>query len=186
MPKHPSEPKLSALSNEMSPKAVRRIVKKISVITVRGLTFFYSPCMCLSCPYASNHIRHDLFRTCHDLDLMSNFQIYLLRSSYLSFEPAWWEKYNGAKILTLASIDKAWWAKAHFLEKWPFDFWPLVWPLIFDLKTRCLPLPLITLDTLVFFCPELLAQLGGKWRGGSFWPFPELAHWSTGPEPARD
>ena len=112
----------------------------------KGLLWFFINCalqnedrdvkqapMCFSCPYASNDIRNDLFQTYHDLDLRSNFQIDLLRSSYISFEPAWWEKYNGAKILTLASIDKAWWAKAHFLEKWPFwlltsgltlDLWP--------------------------------------------------------------
>ena len=62
--------------------------------------------MCFSCPYASNDIRNDLFQTYHDLDLRSNFQIDLLRSSYISFEPTWWEKYNGSKILTLHSFHR--------------------------------------------------------------------------------
>ena len=43
--------------------------------------------LCLSRQDASIDMQHDILGSSRDLDLRSNFQLDLLRSSYMSFEP---------------------------------------------------------------------------------------------------
>ena len=47
-------------------------------------------------------MQHDLFGSCHDLDLRSNFQHDLLRSNYISFDASRQEKHDAGKINVLA------------------------------------------------------------------------------------
>ena len=56
--------------------------------------------------YLTQHI------TSGDLDLMSNSDIDIFRSTCTSFEAFWWEEYDGAKIMSLALF-----AKNHFFAK---------------------------------------------------------------------
>ena len=43
-------------------------------------------------------MQHDLFGSGHDLDLRSNFQHDLSRSTYSSFDAAWREEHDAGKI----------------------------------------------------------------------------------------
>ena len=56
-----------------------------------------------------------------DLDLRSNFENYLPRSSSTCFEPHWREKHDGVNSFVLALLVKKLSAKSNFQEK--SDFW---------------------------------------------------------------
>ena len=43
-----------------------------------------TPWMCSGQSYGSTDVQHDLFRSCHDLDLRSNIQNDLLMSNYFN------------------------------------------------------------------------------------------------------
>ena len=88
---------------------------------------------CLSRQCGSNDMQHDLFRSGHDLDLRSNFQLDLSRSYDISFDVPWRAKNDGVRIDPLSCLDQKLFKKKtirskneHFLFgdlSWP-SFWP--------------------------------------------------------------
>ena len=57
---------------------------------------------CLSPPGASNDMQFDLLRSLRDLDLRSNFEVYLSRSNYLCFDSSRRDKYDGTHIISVS------------------------------------------------------------------------------------
>ena len=53
--------------------------------------------MCSARRYGSTDMQHDPFRSGHDLDLRSNFQVDLSRSNYSSFDASWREEHDAGK-----------------------------------------------------------------------------------------
>ena len=56
--------------------------------------------ICLSDHFESNGMQHDLLFP----DLWSNFDLDLLRSNWVSFDPSRREKHNGGKIVALGLV----------------------------------------------------------------------------------
>ena len=54
----------------------------------------------------STDMRNDLFGSGHDLDLRSNFQHELLRSTYISFDAAQQEKHDAGKISIVSLLSQ--------------------------------------------------------------------------------
>ena len=61
--------------------------------------------MCSGRRYGSTDVRHDLFRSGHDLDLRSNFQNGLLRSNYSSYSSQE-EKYDAGKMNAVSLLSQ--------------------------------------------------------------------------------
>ena len=88
--------------------------------------------LCLSCPGASTDMQHDPFRQWHDLDLRSNIEFDLLRSTWMCFEPPWRGKHDGVHFISLSLLCKKLFAINNFDKIGNFDFddlWsPNYWP----------------------------------------------------------
>ena len=52
----------------------------------------------------SNDMQHDMFRSGHDLDQRSNFQLHLSRPFYVSFDATWREQHHGDWIISSSYI----------------------------------------------------------------------------------
>ena len=62
-------------------------------------------------------MQHDLFRSGHDLDLRSNFQRDLSRSTYISFDASRQEKHDAGKMNVVSLLSQKLLQKNLFLQK---------------------------------------------------------------------
>ena len=72
--------------------------------------------LCLARQDASTDMQHGILGSIHDLDLKTNFQLDLLRSSCISFEPPWRGEHDGVKIISLPWVLKLF-GKLHIRKK---------------------------------------------------------------------
>ena len=79
--------------------------------------------LCLSLRDASNDMQHDITGSSRDLDLRSNFQLDLLRSSCMSFELPWCGEHDAVKIISLPWVHKKLFRKFHTRKKSIICIW---------------------------------------------------------------
>ena len=80
-----------------------------------SITFDWKEIECFGCHQdASTDMQHKLFRSLHDLDLRSNFDLNFSRSNYISFEASLREKHDGAIADALAWLVQKLFVKKYF------------------------------------------------------------------------
>ena len=78
---------------------------------------------CFSRRDASTDMQHDLSSSRHDLDLKSNFDLDLSRSTCICFDAPWQEEHDSVRIIPLAFLVQKLFAINDFCQKrlfWPF------------------------------------------------------------------
>ena len=66
---------------------------------------------------ALTDMQHDLSRSRRDLDLRSNFDLDLSRSTCICFDASWQEEHDGVRIIPIAFLVQKLFAKKRFLSK---------------------------------------------------------------------
>ena len=76
-----------------------------------------TPQMCSGGRCGSTDVQHDLFGSGHDLDLRSNFQHDLSRSTDSSFDASWREEHDAGKIKCVQGLSQKLLQKQRFIKK---------------------------------------------------------------------
>ena len=82
---------------------------------------------------ASIDMQHDLIGSWPDLDLRSNFDLDLSRSSGICFESSWREKHDGVKIISVSLLVQKLFTKNDFRQKRKFLVWGPLEPKLLNL-----------------------------------------------------
>ena len=82
---------------------------------------------------ASVDMQHDLIGSWPDLDLRSNFDLDLSRSSGICFESSWREKHDGVKIISVSLLVQKLFTKNDFRQKRKFLVWGPLEPKLLNL-----------------------------------------------------